>query len=58
MTTNTAIVPIRPATKPRSAPCGANTPITWGDLFLILENHPADLQMAVLRKIAELDAAG
>jgi len=46
--------PIRP--QQRNTPCGANTPVTWGALFLMLENHPADLQMAVLRKIAEIDA--
>lgn len=46
------------AASAKAKPCGANTPVTWGALYLMLENHPADLQMAILRKIAEIDQAG
>ncbi|WP_160194673.1 hypothetical protein [Devosia riboflavina] len=38
-------------------PCGANTPVTWGELFLLLEERPKDLQQAILEKIMALDAA-
>jgi len=38
-------------------PCGANTPVTWGELYLMLAERPADLQMAALKKILALDAA-
>ena len=44
-------------TKPAQPQAGANQPVTWGELFLILEKRPRDLQRAVLEKIMELDAA-
>ncbi|QYO75341.1 hypothetical protein [Devosia salina] len=60
--TESKIVPIRdvmpigkPVAPPR--PCAANTPVTWGELYLLFsETHP-DLAEVVLDKIVELDAA-
>ena len=37
-------------------PCGANTPVTWGELFLMLEERPNELRDAVLEKIMLIDA--
>lgn len=59
------IVPIRdimPIGRPIDPPpltrrAGANTPVTWGDLFLLLEERPHDLRNAVLAKIIEIDGA-
>jgi hypothetical protein len=45
------------ASHQQTRPVGAKQPVTWGDLFLILEKRPQDLQRAILEKIMELDAA-
>ncbi|SMQ65742.1 hypothetical protein SAMN06295905_1305 [Devosia lucknowensis] len=60
------IVPIRdvmPIGKPQDPPpaarrCGANTPVTWGDLYLIFhEAGQASLAETVLDKILTIDSA-
>lgn len=53
--TTSLIMPIgRPASPPRRA--AANQPVTWGALFLLLEERPNDLRDAILEKIMEIDA--
>lgn len=64
--TTPKIVPIRdimPVGKPMDPPpmakrCGANTAVTWGDLYLLFESvGHAPLAEAVLDKILKIDAA-
>lgn len=61
MTTDSKIVPISPImsvgpvpkTKPR---CGANTPVTWGELYLMFtEMGRHDMANAALEKIVTID---
>lgn len=55
------VMPIgRPADPPPAAraPCGANTPVTWGELYLLfVEARQAGLADAVFAKIIALDGA-
>lgn len=51
---------MKPATASIEQPrprAGVNQPVTWGELFLLIEKRPRDLQLAILEKIMELDAA-
>lgn len=49
----TAAIASHEPARPRAA---VNQPVTWGELFLLLEERPNDLRLAILKKIAEIDA--
>jgi len=52
--TQSKIVPISTTKPARRA--GSNTPVTWGELCLLLEQRPADLAAAVFEKSCEIDS--
>lgn len=52
MTRRLALVDLHPPPQP----CGANTPVTWGELYLLLKDRQPSVAAAVLIKILELDA--
>lgn len=43
--------------RPPSPRCAANTPVTWGELYLLLQEHQPAVAAAVLIRILEKDAA-
>ena len=49
-----AVPELRP---PPPAPCGANTPITWGELYILLHKHQPVVAADVLKRIVEIDRA-
>lgn len=44
------------AAKPAQPQAGVNQPVTWGELFILLETRPNDLRQAIFEKILELDS--
>ena len=43
--------------RPPTPRCAANTPVTWGELYLLLQEHQPAVAAAVLIRILEKDAA-